>query len=166
MATYKFGPWSITSNEIFYNSMHSFGIVNLKPVVPGHVLVLPRRVVVRFQDLTIQEVEDLWISAQKIGKVIEREYNAESLTLTIQDGPSAGQTVPHVHIHVIPRVKGDWMDNDDIYPAINHNEKIMSEALLKKGGPDNEDRKPRTQEEMGLESSKLRGFLNSYENIW
>lgn len=162
----KFGPWPITPNEIFYNSTLSYGLVNLKPVVPGHVLVIPKRIVSRFHDLSIEEVGDLWISAQEIGKVIEREYSAQSLTFTIQDGSSAGQTVPHVHIHVIPRVKGDWMDNDEIYPTINHSEKEMDKDYKKRAGPDDESRKPRSQEEMGIEAKKLKQFFKYYQDIW
>lgn len=45
-------------------------------------------------------------SAQTIGKKIEKFHDAESLTITIQDGPEAGQSVPHVHVHVMPRIKG------------------------------------------------------------
>jgi len=48
----------------------SYGIVNLKPIVPGHVLVIPKRVVKRFQELSPEEVGDLWQSAQHIGKLI------------------------------------------------------------------------------------------------
>jgi bis(5'-adenosyl)-triphosphatase len=162
----KFGPWPISHNEIFFNSAHSYGIVNIKPVVPGHVLVLPKRITSRFHDLSKEEVRDLWLSAQEIGKVIEREYAAESLTLTIQDGTSAGQTVPHVHIHIIPRIKGDWMDNDEIYPTINHSEKEMKQELQKRAGPDNESRKPRSKEEMWAEASRLKQFFKFYEDIW
>ena len=87
-------------------SKYSYGIVNLKPVVPGHVLVIPKRIVKRFAELSAEEVSDMFLSAQEIGKVIEREFKGESLTITVQDGESAGQTVAHVHVHLIPRVKG------------------------------------------------------------
>jgi bis(5'-adenosyl)-triphosphatase len=162
----KFGPWPISPNEIFFNSLYSYGLVNLKPVVPGHVLVIPKRIVSRFHDLSKEEVCDLWLSAQEIGSVIEREYSAESLTFTIQDGSSAGQTVPHVHIHIIPRIKGDWMDNDEIYPTINHSEKEMNKDYKKRAGPDDESRKPRSQEDMGIEARKLKQFFRFDQDIW
>ncbi|KAJ3106694.1 hypothetical protein HDU97_005846 [Phlyctochytrium planicorne] len=165
--TFQFGPWPISSGEIFFNSRLSLGFVNLKPVVPGHVLVIPRRVVKRFADLTQEEVSDLFVSAQTIGNVVEKEYSGESLTVTVQDGPMAGQTVAHVHVHVMPRKKGDFLSNDDIYPEINRQEKELAKELDKKGGgPDAEDRPARTREEMAEEAGRLRKLFKSFEDIW
>ena len=79
-----FGPWPIAAAEIFYSTRYTFATVNLKPIVPGHVLVVPKRVVQRFQDLTPEEVSDLFLSTQKVGSVIEKRYQGESLTIAIQ----------------------------------------------------------------------------------
>ena len=54
-------------------------------------------------ELAPEEVADLWCLAQRVGAAIEPHFGAASLTLAIQDGPLAGQTVPHVHIHILPR---------------------------------------------------------------
>lgn len=56
--------------------------------------------------------------AQKVSSRLEAHLGASSLTLTIQDGPQAGQTVPHVHIHILPRRAGDFEKNDEIYDVI------------------------------------------------
>jgi len=73
-----------------------------------------------------------------LGPILQTAYQAQSLTICIQDGPEAGQTVPHVHVHVMPRKKGDFEQNDEIYRAI--------EA----------PRNPRTPEAMALEAAILR----------
>nr|XP_007146925.1 hypothetical protein PHAVU_006G082400g [Phaseolus vulgaris]ESW18919.1 hypothetical protein PHAVU_006G082400g [Phaseolus vulgaris] len=86
-----------------------------------HVLVCPKREVKRFVDLTADETSDLWLTAQKVGTQLESYHKASSLTLAIQDGPQAGQTVPHVHIHLIPRKSGDFEKNDEIYDAVGWN---------------------------------------------
>ncbi|KAL4558469.1 hypothetical protein LXL04_036669 [Taraxacum kok-saghyz] len=87
------------------------------------------REVKRFVDLTTEETSDLWISAQKIGKQLENHHKASSLTFAIQDGPQAGQTVPHVHIHIVPRKGGDFENNDEIYDAIDEKEKELKNTL-------------------------------------
>ncbi|KAI8843209.1 ATPase-like protein [Chytriomyces cf. hyalinus JEL632] len=159
----RFGPFPISATEIFYSTRLTFGLVNLKPVTPGHVLVIPRRVVPRFADLTQSEATDLILSAQRIGAVVEREYAGQSLTITIQDGPMAGQTVPHVHIHIMPRRKGDWANNDDIYPEIDRKEADLGSALSKDAPrvDAEEERVARTREEMSHEASQLRPFFSS-----
>jgi diadenosine tetraphosphate (Ap4A) HIT family hydrolase len=96
-------------------SRQSIGLVNLKPIVPGHVLVIPRRVVARFQDLTGEEVADLWCTAHALGPKLQTHFGADALTFAIQDGAAAGQSVAHVHIHILPRKGGDFLKNDDVY---------------------------------------------------
>lgn len=96
----RFATFPIT-NQVFYKSHLSCALVNLKPLVPGHVLVIPQRVVPRFKDLTPEEVQDLFLSTQEVGKVIESQYEAAALNIAIQDGERAGQSVPHVHVHVM-----------------------------------------------------------------
>ncbi|KAF9324355.1 hypothetical protein BGZ91_002994 [Linnemannia elongata] len=180
---YKFGPHTISAGQVFLKTQYSLGLVNLKPILPGreyfipsapwdiYVLVVCRRNVPRFLDLSPEEVSDMFQSAQRIGKVIEKEYDATSLTIACQDGPAAGQTVPHCHVHVIPRRLGDFVNNDDIYEKITahssellrHPERVttvLSNTVANKG-VDNEDRLPRTEEEMAQEAARLESLLSS-----
>ncbi|KAL9229903.1 hypothetical protein vseg_005320 [Gypsophila vaccaria] len=151
---YTFGPYKIDLKEVFYSTNLSYAMVNLRPLLPGHVLVCPRREVKRFTDLTPEETCDLWLTAQKIGSQLEKYHKASSLTLAIQDGPQAGQTVPHVHIHILPRKGGDFEKNDEIYDAIDVKEKELAQKLdLDK------DRKDRTLEEMNQEAEEYRALF-------
>ncbi|KAM6597643.1 hypothetical protein CsatA_008167 [Cannabis sativa] len=141
MDSYKFGPYKIDDKEVFFKSHLSYAMVNLRPVLP----------VKRFVDLTADETTDLWITAQMVGGQLESYHKASSLTFTIQDGPQAGQTVPHVHIHIIPRKVGDFENNDEIYDAIDKNDKELKEKLdLDK------ERKDRSFEEMAQEAEEYR----------
>ncbi|KAK4440921.1 Bifunctional bis(5'-adenosyl)-triphosphatase/adenylylsulfatase FHIT [Sesamum alatum] len=98
---------------------------------------------------------DLWLTAQKIGHQLESYHNASSLTFTIQDGPQAGQTVPHVHIHILPRKTGDFENNDEIYDAIDSKEKELKQKLdLDK------ERKDRSMEEMAQEADEYRKLFS------
>ncbi|XP_051143305.1 bifunctional bis(5'-adenosyl)-triphosphatase/adenylylsulfatase FHIT isoform X2 [Andrographis paniculata] len=149
--SFMFGPYKIDPKEVFYTTQLSYALVNLRPLVPGHVLVCPRRDVKRFIDLTGDETSDLWLTAQKIGHRLETYHKATSLTFAIQDGPQAGQTVPHVHIHVIPRKGGDFKKNDEIYDAIDLKEKELKQTLDL-----DIERKDRSMEEMAAEADEYR----------
>ncbi|PSR94998.1 Bifunctional bis(5'-adenosyl)-triphosphatase/adenylylsulfatase [Actinidia chinensis var. chinensis] len=152
---YTFGPYKIHHKGVFYYTDLSYAMVNLRPLLPGHVLVCPRREVKRFVDLTAEETSDLWLTAQKVGSRLEDHHKASSLTFAIQDGPQAGQTVPHVHIHILPRKGGDFEKNDEIYDAIDVKEKELKEKLdLDK------ERKDRSLEEMAEEAGEYRRLLS------
>lgn len=77
--------------------------MNLKPIVPGHVLIVPFRKVERLKELSDEESVDFMMTLQKISQFIEKKYQADALNIAIQDGPEAGQSVPHLHAHIIPR---------------------------------------------------------------
>jgi len=109
---YRFGPFSLPSSQVFFCSLLSFATVNLKPVKPGHALILPKRIVPRFGELTTEEISEMWIMAAAIGNMLTCRFSAPALTYAIQDGPLAGQSVPHVHIHLLPRKHRDFQRND------------------------------------------------------
>lgn len=152
---FRFAQFDISPDQVFVSSKLSFAFVNLKPIVPGHVLVAPRRVEPRFANLTSEEVGDLWTLSQQVGTGICKHFHAEALTLTVQDGPAAGQSVPHVHVHVLPRRAGDFEPNDKIYDVLDK-ETVSREE--KKSNLD-EDRVPRTADEMAKEASDLKAVF-------
>ena len=147
--TFRFGPHAIPANMVFASTPLSFAFVNLRPVLPGHVLVSPVRSVSQFEDLHSEELSDLFALSQRVGTVLKREFSASSLTISIQDGPDAGQTVPHVHVHVIPRKSGDFKRNDDVYDRIEKEEMNL----------DSEFRKDRPADEREAEAQRLRRFF-------
>jgi len=147
--SHAFGPHRIRQSEVFAETALSLAFVNLKPVVPGHVLFIPRRVATRVSELTAAELADLWSLANACGPTLERHYGATALTYAVQDGAAAGQTVPHCHIHLLPRKGGDFAQNDQVYDAIDDGERSLSRDLDK-------ERTPRTADEMAAEAAVLR----------
>jgi bis(5'-adenosyl)-triphosphatase len=103
--------------------------VNLKPLLPGHVLVSPRRVVPRLHDLSAAEVQDLFLTVQRVSRTIERVFEASALNIAIQDGEDAGQSVPHVHAHIIPRKKQDLPQPDAIYELMESEDGDLARQL-------------------------------------
>jgi len=77
------------------------------PVSPGHTLIIPRRHVESYFDLTNQEREDMNILMIRIKNKLKDELNPNGFNIGVNDGFAAGQTVTHINMHLIPRFKGD-----------------------------------------------------------
>ncbi|KAG2167929.1 hypothetical protein JADG_007668 [Aureobasidium aubasidani] len=160
-----FGQFAVTS-QVFYKTPLSFCLVNLKPLLPGHILVCPLRRVQHIDQLSAPEVTDLFSTVQLASRTLKRVYNASACNIAIQDGEAAGQSVPHVHAHLIPRRDGD-MDaqggGDKIYEQLEGEEGDVGkhqkeeEGVRKGKFPKVEDdkRKPRSMEEMEKEARWL-----------
>lgn len=81
------------------------------PVSPGHALVVPRRHVERFADLTEAERHGLLDAVEPVRERIARDHGEGfDLNVGLNLGRHAGQTVPHLHLHLIPRRPGDVDD--------------------------------------------------------
>jgi diadenosine tetraphosphate (Ap4A) HIT family hydrolase len=80
------------------------------PVSPGHTLVIPKRHVGSFFDLSEEEVQSMMALLKAAKITLDEELSPDSYNIGINDGPQAGQTVPHVHMHLIPRYQGDIED--------------------------------------------------------
>ena len=116
---------------------------------------------------------DLVVTVQRVGRVVERVYGASSLNIAIQDGVDAGQSVPHVHTHVIPRRKADLDDrggSDAIYGMLDSEEGDIGGQFRKRSNQghdllavDNDQRKPRTEEEMFEEAQMLAREMHAEE---
>jgi diadenosine tetraphosphate (Ap4A) HIT family hydrolase len=80
------------------------------PVSPGHTLIIPKRHVKSIFEATAAEREALLRALDEAKGVLDKEFNPPAYNIGINDGLAAGQTVPHLHIHLIPRFEGDCDD--------------------------------------------------------
>ena len=107
----KFGRIKINESQIFYKRKFVFAFVNLRPFLPGHVLLSPTRVEKYYSNLTETELIELWISAKNIAENLKKFYHTDSVQINIQDGENSGQTVEHCHLHIIP-VPNNYQPNN------------------------------------------------------
>ena len=77
------------------------------PVSPGHSLVVPRRLVSAWWDLSHDERQDVWFLVDEVKRVIDNRHAPDGYNVGFNGGSAAGQTVEHFHVHVIPRYVGD-----------------------------------------------------------
>ncbi|KAK7748974.1 Dinucleoside triphosphate hydrolase [Cytospora paraplurivora] len=220
----KFGPFEVTS-QVFLTTPHSFALVNLKPLLPGHVLVCPLRPHLRLTDLSPPEVTDLFTTVQRVQRMLARHYFpnspsstapapaatgggggggeeeeaegkegrkqpstghddditlAGSFNIALQDGPEAGQTVSHVHVHIIPRIRGlsskpEDAPGDELYERMADERGNVGGALWDRqlgrrpqaGGRfdriEDSQRGARSMAEMEAEAEVYRGVLMEME---
>jgi bis(5'-adenosyl)-triphosphatase len=115
----------------FLESANFRAICNRAPILPGHSLLIPIRHLARLEDLPAewgQEFFDLSIEATRL---LKKAFKADGINWTIQDGFSAGQTVNHLHLHLIPRHQGDFPDPGDWYPAFQKSEQENIDSNLR-----------------------------------
>lgn len=80
------------------------------PITEGHALVIPQRHVASIFDLSATEQAGLWRLVSQVRDELRAKFGPDAFNIGINDGIAAGQTVPHAHIHVIPRRNGDVAD--------------------------------------------------------
>ncbi len=101
---------SLTAERFVLQSELAAVIRDGFPVSPGHTLIIPKRHVGSFFEITDAERADLMSMLARARGELEREFHPAGYNVGINDGAAAGQTVPHLHIHLIPRYDGDQED--------------------------------------------------------
>jgi diadenosine tetraphosphate (Ap4A) HIT family hydrolase len=101
---------SLPVSRILGEAEHGVWLRDGFPISPGHSLVVPKRHVGSFFELSKQEQIALLTLLDQAKAAAEAEFQPDGYNIGINDGAAAGQTVPHLHIHLIPRFKGDLPD--------------------------------------------------------
>ena len=95
------------TREIIASSALSLAFFDGFPVSPGHALIIPRRHIASFFDLSEAEKRDLLRLADEVKAIIDEQFHPEGYNIGINVGEAAGQSIFHVHMHMIPRYRGD-----------------------------------------------------------
>lgn len=77
------------------------------PITPGHILIIPKRCVAEYENLTSDEKKSIEEIRMQIIDALKKVFGAEGFNFAWNDGKLAGQSVPHFHLHIIPRKTGD-----------------------------------------------------------
>ncbi len=101
---------SLPEARVLFRNGDAIGFRDAYPVTPGHTLVIPLRHVPSFFDATFEERNSMFELLEMARKQIESEFAPAGYNIGINDGAAAGQTVGHLHIHLIPRYPGDMVD--------------------------------------------------------
>lgn len=85
-------------------------ILDVNPAARGHVIILPKNHAANIYELPDEDASKIMVVAKKIATAIEKAYHCDGVNILQNNGEAAGQTVFHLHVHVIPRFKGDTVN--------------------------------------------------------
>ncbi len=108
---------AIAASE-FAGTTQFAAIYNIAPIVPGHSLIIPRSHLRRISELPEDIFCDYWRFAREVTAFLLEAFKTNAYDWTIQEQEAAGQTVPHLHLHIIPRLPGDFEEPGDWYPKL------------------------------------------------
>ncbi len=136
----------------FAESKHCRAIYNISPILPGHSMVIPKKHFGSVVDLSDEVYRDLMLFMRQVSKKLQDAWQASGINWTLQEGEEAGQTVSHLHFHLIPRYPNDLPEPGDWYPKLREQQIIDS------------DKRPRLSDmEMEEVVSWLRAYFENHE---
>jgi diadenosine tetraphosphate (Ap4A) HIT family hydrolase len=97
----------VNGTTIIESNNGAFAIYDRYPVNPGHTLIIPGRHCADYFMLSPDEQSACWELVNRVRDIIDQRYHPDGYNIGINNLDAAGQTVPHVHIHLIPRYTGD-----------------------------------------------------------
>ncbi len=122
----------LVDETCFASSDNFLAIYNISPILPGHCLIIPKKHLCHFLDIPDNLMLELIQFSRKIIKVLQNVFNTSSYNWTLQEGIEAGQTIDHLHLHIIPRLNNDFKEPGDWYPKLEQKNPQLIDSLLRK----------------------------------
>ena len=133
--------------SVFYENRDFMAAFNIAPVLPGHSLVIPRAHHTSILSFTDAELTDFFKTARTALLILMKAFHTEAFDWSLQEKPEAGQTIEHLHLHIVPRAMNDLLLPGHWYPLVQRNDVDMIDSLSR----------PRlTAEEMKIIVDKLK----------
>ena len=93
--------------EVVAQDAHAVAFLDIAPLADGHTVVIPRRHVATLEDMPAAEVTALFGTVARLAGPVRHAVGAAGSTVGVNNGAATGQTIPHVHVHIVPR----WPDD-------------------------------------------------------
>ncbi|MBW3015690.1 HIT family protein [Candidatus Woesearchaeota archaeon] len=148
-----------TANVLYADEI-AVAVLNPKPAVPGHIIVIPKKHYTILEDVPENELEHLFTVANKLGSLVFEVLGANGTNIVVNNGVEASQEVPHFAIHVIPRKEGDGLDFRWKAEQAKPDDLEETELFLKDGLSGKEP--VEKEEETADEVEKIEGGKDNY----
>ncbi len=116
-------------SSVFYTNGSYMALYNIAPVLPGHSLVIPRAHCTSLLQLDDKELSEFFKTARTALRILMKAFNTDAFDWSVQEKPEAGQTIEHLHLHIVPRLKGDLKNPGDWYPLIQQNDDVLIDSV-------------------------------------
>jgi bis(5'-adenosyl)-triphosphatase len=132
----------------FATSPNFMAVYDISPMLPGHTLIIPKEHIESLHDLEQDKLNEFFRFARQVTKGLCAFLDTDAFDWSIQEKEEAGQSVSHVHLHIIPRTKNDLPNPGDWYPLLmEHNRQTVIDSA----------KRPRfTESEFRVITDKLR----------
>lgn len=94
-------------STVVYEDDSFRAILDVSPAARGHVIILPKKHAANIYELPDEDAGKIFVVAKKIATALKATYQCDGVNILQNNGEAAGQTVFHLHVHVIPRFEGD-----------------------------------------------------------
>ena len=106
-------------SKTVYEDDNVKAIMDVAPASKGHIIILPKNHAANIFELSDADASNIFIVAKRIATAVQEEFQCEGINILQNNGEAAGQTVFHLHVHVIPRYKDDtvnikWLPNTNM----------------------------------------------------
>ena len=93
--------------QAYLETKNEYVLYSNIPILPGHSLVVPKRHISSIQELDGDEIKSLFKTVKLVAQKLKEMYDAKGMNFAFNEGVCAGQRVPHLHIHILPRRPND-----------------------------------------------------------
>ncbi|MBN2480689.1 MAG: HIT family protein [Bacteroidales bacterium] len=122
---------------IYYEADGYLAVVNIAPVLPGHSLIIPEHHKTSITSLDAKELQLFMQVAQKATYILMKAFGTDAFDWSVQEKPEAGQSIEHLHMHIVPRMKNDLEKPGDWYPLVHQNDHEIIDSMNRPElGPD------------------------------
>ncbi|MCF8302628.1 MAG: HIT family protein [Bacteroidales bacterium] len=117
--------------SVFDESEHFMAIYNLAPILPGHSMIIPKTHYSGILELPKDHFIEMMLFSREVVKLLTKAFNTSSFNWTVQEKEPAGQTLEHLHLHIIPRKTGDLQKPGDWFPEMQKSEEQLIDSELR-----------------------------------
>jgi len=113
----------------FYENRGYLAIINIAPVLPGHSLVIPELHRASLTVLNTDEMCAFMETARKATIILMKAFDTDAFDWSVQEKAEAGQSIEHLHLHIVPRLKNDLDKPGDWYPLVHVNDEELIDGF-------------------------------------